>query len=72
MWQVYNTPPGFSTTQSLIESHNKDVKQNFTDYTKLSIRECLVALMVTIITYYSNNLKPFDLIPTPDEMCLKK
>ena len=55
LWQIYNTPAGFSTSQSPIESFNKEVKLTFTDYTKLSVYECLSALMVTIIEYYSKN-----------------
>ena len=72
LWQIYNTPAGFSTTQSPQESFKKDVKLTFTDYCKLTVHECLQALMVTIINYYSVNMNPFSLIATPNELCIKK
>ena len=72
LWQIFNTPAGLSPTNSPQESFNREVKSTFTIYNKLSVHECLVALMSTIILYYSVNKKKFDLIPTTSDIIIKK
>ena len=39
LWQFYNRPSGFSSTQSPWESFNKDIKLTFPDFFKLTVHD---------------------------------
>ncbi|CAF0841562.1 unnamed protein product [Brachionus calyciflorus] len=43
-WQPYQTPPGYSSSNSIIESHNRTVKVSFTLKKRLSILKTLELL----------------------------
>jgi hypothetical protein len=65
-WQLYNVPPGMSTTNSPIESFNKILKSFVTDYRKPSIYQLIIKLMDKCIGYCSLNIKPFCWYREPD------
>lgn len=72
MWQVFNTPPGYSTTNSPIESINKQIKQTFTNYERHSVYE-LTKIIGDIIVYYSLNQAFFNLnTPKPSIELINK
>ena len=37
-WQIFLTPAGYASTNSPIESHNNDIKSNFTAHIKFHLR----------------------------------
>ncbi len=76
LWQIFNTPPGYSTTNSPIESMNKQIKESFTDYDKLSVYHIINVICSEVITYYSYHQVPISIIPiiptAPSDKLVKK
>jgi len=59
-WQIFNTPPGYATTQNPEESFNKQIKDHYTEWeclTMLGAVECVFK----IVTDYSTNQGDFAL-----------
>jgi hypothetical protein len=62
-WQIWNTPPGGSSGNNLIESVNKKLKACFTKYQSLSVLNLLHCLGEYFIVYNSFHLEPISLAP---------
>ncbi|RNA06074.1 hypothetical protein BpHYR1_032852 [Brachionus plicatilis] len=52
-WQLFQVVPGYPTTNSCIESHNKLIKLLYTNYICYTIHEMLKVVMDKIVNYYS-------------------
>ncbi|CAF0708035.1 unnamed protein product [Brachionus calyciflorus] len=63
-WKVYNSPPGYATTNSPIESFNASIKRDFTYRKKLSVFGFILKSF-EIIKYYSVTDKHFENTPIP-------
>jgi hypothetical protein len=61
LWQIYNTPPGFATTNQSINMMTSNVKKTLATFNKLSFHECLAAFMVNIVGQHSKNSPQFEL-----------
>ena len=60
-WQLFNTPPGFATTQNPEESFNKQVKLIFTEFERLTpLGACNT--MHKICLHYSENCTIFAIV----------
>ena len=58
-WQVWRSPPGFVNTNNPLESFNKIIKEQFTNYNSHPILAFSNIVMVHLITFYSINEKVF-------------
>ncbi len=72
LWHIFNTPPGFSTTNHSVSSFINDLKKLFNNYSDLSLNEYVTTLMVFAVSKYGSNKIKFGLIPTADEKLLFK
>ncbi len=60
-WKIFNTPPGFATTNSPIESYNQKIKAHFTDRLTRHIIPSL-KIFEELIDYESSNFKEYSSI----------
>jgi hypothetical protein len=61
-WQIFHTPPGYSSSNGIIESFNRTVKTSFTVRQRLSVFNAL-KMIDEKIYYYSLNSKPINNTP---------
>ena len=61
-WKIFHNPPGWSNTNSNIESFNAVIKRDFTLRRRYSVYAS-VEMMEDIILYYSTNPKKFNTTP---------
>ena len=57
-WQIFNTPPGYSTTQNPEESFNNQVKEIFTEFERLTVLGACNAIHKMCV-YYSEHQPTF-------------
>jgi hypothetical protein len=53
-WQIYHNPPGYASTNSIIESFNATIKRDFSLRKRYSVYSS-VNIIQYIINYYSKN-----------------
>ena len=58
-WQVFCSPPGFASTNNPMESFNKIIKSQFTNFENKAILSFIHIVTNHLIPYYSNNEKEF-------------
>ena len=68
-WQIFQTPPGFASTDNPCESFNARLKQEFTCRDQLTIPLFVQILVDQIIPYYSLNHREFLFYRRPDPQC---
>ena len=61
-WQLFNTPPGFATTNNPEESFNKQLKESYTEYLRLTI--------LTACNKVYNLIKDYSLSQKPNDFAL--
>jgi hypothetical protein len=69
-WQVWQTPPGYTVSNSTIEAFNKQIKQTWTKYEKKTILASVNSLH-DVIQFYSILKRPYVTIPEPDNNMIK-
>ena len=50
-WQLFNTPPGYATTNNPEESFNKQIKESYTEYKRLTILTACDKICVLVKDY---------------------
>jgi hypothetical protein len=68
-WQIFNTPPGYATTQNPEESFNKQIKV-YTEFERLTVLGACQA-MHNICSDYSHNMGEFKLGRDKDNATIK-
>jgi hypothetical protein len=69
-WKIYNSPPGFSTTNSPLEAFNNCIKRDDTQRKILSVLEFMKCSM-RMVRFYSINSKEFKTEPKISSKALK-
>ena len=57
-WQLFNTPPGYSCTNSPIESYNRQIKHSFTCRVKFDMIPAM-KVFEDLVRYESNQICDF-------------
>jgi len=70
-WQIFNTPPGYATTQNPDESFNKQIKDIYTEWLRLTMLGA-VDCMFKIVTDYSTNQGDFATVKDKCNQTIKK
>ena len=71
-WQIYNTPPGYATC-NLVEPINKQIKQHFTEYERLSMADLVIVVANKLCVYYTEHQGELNFLPSkPGEEIYKK
>ena len=70
-WQIFNTPAGFATTQNPEESFNKQIKDHYTEWERLTILGA-VDCMFKIVTDYSANQGEFATVKARCNQTIRK
>lgn len=58
-WQIFKSPPGFAATNNPMESFNKIIKAQFTDYNEQPLLGFILIIIQHLIPFYSSNDKTF-------------
>lgn len=61
-WKIYSSPPGYSSTNSPLESFNNSIKRDHTQRKQLSVLEFLKCA-IRMVEFYSVNKKDFLMEP---------
>jgi len=69
-WQVWQTPPGYTVSNSVIESFNKQLKQTWTKYEKKNILAAVNSLR-DAIQFYAVQKHSYETTPEPDREMIK-
>ena len=69
--EIFNTPPGFAGTQNPEESFNKQIKDHYTEWERLTMLGA-VECMFKIVTDYSTNQGDFALFRAKCNETIKK
>lgn len=70
-WQIFKSPPGFANTNNPLESFNKMIKAQFTNYDAQPILGFIYIVMNHLIPYYSINFKEFMFYRIPHKKTIK-
>ena len=54
-WQIFNTPPGYATTQNPEESFNKQIKDHFTEWQRLTMLGAVECIFKIVVDYSTNH-----------------
>lgn len=68
-WQIFNTPPGFASTDNPVESFNKVLKYYFTNREQLTVALFVQVILEQVIEFYSKNHRTFFFYRQPDKNC---
>ena len=70
-WQIFRSPPGFANTNNPLESFNKIIKAQFTNYDEQPILTFIAIVIKLLIPYFSINEKEFMFYRVPHKLTKK-
>lgn len=68
-WQIFKSPPGFAATNNPLESFNKIIKDQFTNYDEQPLLAFIGIVITHLIPFYSRSEKEFLFYRIPHKRC---